>query len=624
MPARLMALLLSQKRPPIEVGLITAMVLIAVQTVALLPFRGVSGEDVRSVAYLCGVLVISSMWGAWLGVLTAVASAIAFNYFYVAPFWSLNLTTRHDLQTVTVFIVAGLFTTFVANLARSRAVEASERRQEADLAAELAHRMLRADDLRSALGPASQRLAEAFELRSAAIRLQAVPGDEQWAAFPLLDGATPLGTLLIPADAPDRTRERLRQRVVPSLESLLGAAREREEITDSLTRAREEATGLAAEQVSLRRVATLVAHGAAPAAVFDAVTAELCQLLGQYGTGLIRYEPDYTGTLVSGRNEPGIVEMPTGTRLRLDGDCLSGSIRRTGRPAVASYDNAAAGTTAAVLRELGIRSGVGVPVVVEGHLWGAAVVSTTRPTPIPAAVRARLADFTELVAAAIANADSRAQLTASRARIVAATDEARRRLERDLHDGAQQRLISLGLQTRMLQATLPPGCDLAQEELAAIATGLAGVCEELREISRGIHPAMLSKGGLGPALRSLARRSALPVELALEIGRRLPERVEVTMYYVVSEALTNAAKHAQATVVHVDAAATGAILRLSISDDGIGGACIGRGSGLIGLQDRIETVGGRLEIVSPAGSGTTILVAIPIDATGPPAAGSSQ
>ncbi|GAB3845298.1 hypothetical protein GCM10027610_061270 [Dactylosporangium cerinum] len=577
MSARLMALLLSQKRPPIEVGLITALMLIAVQTVALLPFRGGPGDDARSVAYLCGVLVVSSMWGAWLGVLTAVASAIVFNYFYVAPFWSLNLTTRHDLQTVAVFIVAGLFTTFVANLARSRAVEASERRQEADLAAELAHRMLRADDLRSTLGPASQRLAEAFELRSAAIKLQAVPGDEQWAEFPLWDGATPLGTLLIPADAPDRTRERLRQRVVPSLESLLGAAREREGITDSLTAARVEATGLAAEQASLRRVATLVAHGAAPAEVFDAVTAELCQLLGPYGTGLIRYEPDYTGTLVSGRSEPGVGEMPTGTRLRLDDNCLSGRIRRTGRPAAASYDNAAAGTTAAVLRALGIRSGVGVPVVVEGRLWGAAVVSTTKTTPITAAVRARLADFTELVAAAIANADSRAQLTASRARIVAATDEARRRLERDLHDGAQQRLISLGLQTRTLQATLPPGCDVAQEGLTEIATGLTSACEDLREISRGIHPAMLSKGGLGPALRSLARRSALPVELALDIDRRLPERVEVTTYYVVSEALTNAAKHAQATVVHVDTAATDAILRLSIRDDGVGGAGIGRG-----------------------------------------------
>ncbi|MET7424394.1 DUF4118 domain-containing protein [Dactylosporangium sp. NPDC005555] len=623
MSARLMALLLSQKRPPFEVGLITAMVLIAVQTVALLPFRGGSGDDARSVAYLCGVLVVSSVWGAWLGVLTSVASAIAFNYFYVTPFWSLNLTTRHDLQTVAAFIAAGLFTTFVANLARSRAAEASERRQEADLAAELAHRMLRADDLRSTLGPASQRLAEAFELQSAAINLQAVPGDEQWTAFPLWDGVTHLGTLLIPADVPDRTRERLRQRVVPSLESLLGAARERKEITDSLRAAREEATGLVTEQASLRRVATLVAHGASPAEVFNAVTTELCQLLGPYSTGLIRYEPDYTGTLVSGRNEPGMVEMPAGTCLRLEDDCLSGMIRRTGRSAGANYDNAE-GSTAAVLRELGIRSGVGVPVVVEGRLWGAAVVSTTRSTPIPAAVRARLADFTELVATAIANADSRAQLTASRARIVAATDEARRRLERDLHDGAQQHLISLGLQARMLQATLPTGCDTTHEGLTQIATGLTSVCEDLREISRGIHPAMLSKGGLGPALRSLARRCALPVELALDIDRRLPERIEVAAYYVVSEALTNATKHAQATVVHVDAAARDAILRLSIKDDGIGGASTGRGSGLIGLQDRIETVGGHLEIVSPAGSGTTLLVKIPIDTTRPPAAGSSR
>ncbi|GAA2584605.1 hypothetical protein GCM10010399_13270 [Dactylosporangium fulvum] len=621
MPARLTALLLSHKRPPLALGLIVAAVLIAAETAVLFPLRAGSEVGARSVVYLCGVLVVSSVWGVWLGVVTSVASTAAFNYFHVAPFEAFSFNPRQDLQTAAMFIGAGLFTSFVTNLARSRAAEASERRREADLAADMAHRMLRADDVRSTLGPVSQLLAEAFELRSAAVELDAVAGDERWVAFPLRDSATQVGTLLVPANAPERTLERLRHRVVPSLVSLLCAAREREEITDSLKASREEATRLMEastllmeEQAALRRVAILVARGSSPPAVFSTVTSELCQLLGPYSTGLVRYEPDGTGTLLAGRHEPGMAEMPAGTCVRLEGNCLSGMIKRTGRPARTTYDNAE-GPTAAILRGLGIRSGFGVPVVVEGRLWGAAVVSSTRSTSIPAEVEARLADFTELVATAVANADSRAQLTASRARIVAATDEARRRLERDLHDGAQQQLVSLGLQLGTVEAAIPPGLDTVREELAAVATGLTCVLEDLREISRGIHPAMLARGGLGPALRTLARRSTVPVDLVVDIDRRLPERVEVTAYYVVSEALTNAAKHARATVVHVDAEAEDAVLRLSIKDDGVGGAGTGRGSGLIGLQDRVETLGGRMDIVSPTGNGTALLVTIPIDGT---------
>lgn len=287
---------------------------------------------------------------------------------------------------------------------------------------------------------------------------------------------------------------------------------------------------------------------------------------------------------------------------------------RTGRAARINYDTAT-GPTVAAMRELGVRSGIGVPITVEGHLWGVAVIMTRKPEPIPADAEARIADFTELAGTAIVNADSRAQLTASRARIVTAADDARRRLERDLHDGAQQQLVSLAVQLRMVEGSLPPGLDAIRQELSRAVRCLTSVFADLQEISRGLHPAILSQGGLGPALKALARRSAVPVDLNLlnlDADRRLPDRVEVAAYYVVSEALTNAAKHAHASVVRVDAEAGPAILKLSIRDNGVGGADHSKGSGLIGLQDRIDTLGGNMEILSPPGGGTSLLARIPI------------
>jgi signal transduction histidine kinase len=250
---------------------------------------------------------------------------------------------------------------------------------------------------------------------------------------------------------------------------------------------------------------------------------------------------------------------------------------------------------------------------VGGRLWGAAVVGSSRPDPLPADTEARVGDFADLVATAVANADARAELTASRARIVAASDATRRRFERNLHDGAQQRLVSLGLQLRTAEASLPPGFDALKEQVSDIVAGLTGVSEDLQEISRGIHPAILSRGGLGPALKTLARRSAVPVALDIAIDRRLPEPTEVAAYYVVAESLTNAAKHAQASEVKVSVEADVANLRLAISDDGIGGADSHKGSGLIGLIDRVEALGGQLRISSIVGSGTSLLALIPFD-----------
>jgi PAS domain S-box-containing protein len=215
------------------------------------------------------------------------------------------------------------------------------------------------------------------------------------------------------------------------------------------------------------------------------------------------------------------------------------------------------------------------------------------------------------------------EVRASRARIVAAADEARRRIERDLHDGIQQRLIWLGLQLRAAQATVPPHLGELEGELSMIAEGLTSVFDELREISHGIHPAILSQGGLEPALKALRRRSALPVELDLHADRRLPDHVEVAAYYVVSEALTNAAKHAHASVVNVELDTHDTIAQLTIRDDGIGGAALGQGSGLVGLSDRIEALGGTLTVSSQPGDGTHIRAEIPLS-TGTPTTAATE
>ena len=270
------------------------------------------------------------------------------------------------------------------------------------------------------------------------------------------------------------------------------------------------------------------------------------------------------------------------------------------------------GDAGAIARSHGWRSAIAAPISVEGRLWGVMLVATQRPDPFPAGAEERLSAFTDLVATALANAESSAELAASRQRIVAAADEARRRIERDLHDGIQQRLVSLGLELRAVQAAVSPRHGELEGGLSRISEGLARASDELREIARGIHPAVLSEGGLKPALSMLSRRSAVPVQLHLHADRRLPDRVEVAAYYVVSEALTNAAKHAQASVVNVELDIHDSILQLAICDDGVGGADSSQGSGLIGLSDRVEALGGTLEVSSPPAGGTTLKIEIPL------------
>jgi signal transduction histidine kinase len=196
---------------------------------------------------------------------------------------------------------------------------------------------------------------------------------------------------------------------------------------------------------------------------------------------------------------------------------------------------------------------------------------------------------------------------------VAAADEARRRFERDLHDGAQQQLVVLGLELRAAEACVPDELQPLRAQISRLVSTVAGVSAEVQEISRGIHPGFLSKGGLAPALKALARRSAIPVDLDLHVDRRLPDSVEVAAYYVLAEALTNAAKHARASVVEVCAQVEAPNLRLMIRDDGVGGAAVGKGSGLTGLIDRVEALGGHMTVSSQAGSGTSLLVNIPFE-----------
>jgi signal transduction histidine kinase len=380
---------------------------------------------------------------------------------------------------------------------------------------------------------------------------------------------------------------------------------------------REALGRLADEQAALRRVATLVARGTPPSEVFAAVANEMARCLHAANVTVSSFDDDMVTIVAVAALAPGIQHAPLiGIRRTLsEGDNIATRVFQTGRPARLEgleFQNAP-GLVAAWLRKTGLRSTVAVPIIVDGGVWGMAALGSLRPEPMPPDTEARMSDFADLVGTAITNAATRAELIASRARIVAAADEGRRRLERDLHDGAQQRLVALGLQTRLAEAAVPPEMQVLKQQLCDIVSALTGVFADLQEISRGIHPAILTKGGLPPALKTLARRSAIPVTLDLTIDQHLQDSVEVGAYYVVSEALTNAAKHSRATQVAISGQTNDHTLSLSIHDDGIGGADMGNGSGLVGLADRVEALGGRMRIKSPAGRGTSLEVTIPLD-----------
>jgi signal transduction histidine kinase len=364
---------------------------------------------------------------------------------------------------------------------------------------------------------------------------------------------------------------------------------------------------LADTQASLRRLAVLIASGAAPETVFAAVTKEALRHFGGGTARTIRYELDGSATLVANEGTTG-PHVRVGERWEgYPATGLTATVRRTGR--AARVDNYRDVTGGEPYWQEGLRSAVGMPIHVNGRLWGMIAVGSGCG-PLPPDTEQRMTEFTDLLATAVASAQSRAELIASRARIVAASDEARRRIERDLHDGAQQRLIGLALRLRTAAETSAQADD-ARTEITNVATELLDVIDDLREISRGIHPAILSNKGLLPALRDLARRSAVPVEVHVQLDGRLPEPIEVAAYYVVCETLANVVKHARASVVEVDAEISADMLRLCVRDDGIGGAQPARGSGFTGLRDRVEALGGTFTLHSPVGGGTTIRCELP-------------
>jgi signal transduction histidine kinase len=367
---------------------------------------------------------------------------------------------------------------------------------------------------------------------------------------------------------------------------------------------REALAELAEEQAALRRVATLVARGAPPMDLFRAVAEEVGRLHSVDRAYVTRFDSEDTVTLMARWTETGEafpVELPR----RFAPGPMSAAVRETGGPVRLTSSNAI---------EAGVRSSVAAPITVEGNLWGCICAASTNPERPPTpGTETRLSNFSDLVATAIANVEGRSELAASRRRIVAASDDARRRIERDLHDGTQQRLVSLGLAVRAAEANLPSERDDLRDELSGVAQGLADAVEDLQEISRGIHPAILSKGGLGPALQALTHRSPIPVDLELTTDARLAEPIEVAAYFVASEALANAAKYSQASRIDVSLERRDGALVLSVRDDGVGGVDTARGSGLVGLGDRVEALGGSIRVFSRTGEGTQITAELPLE-----------
>ena len=634
----------------------------AVITLALLPFRpsiGLGGFLFCALLVVTAVAVIGGAWPALAGV---VLDVLAGAFFFTPPYESLRVDVRPDLVSLVAFAIVGPATgILIGKLAQLAEEHASSGRIEAALrrVATLVAGAAQADELFGAVTEEAGRLLGAdfaamgrYESDDTVTLVAAwsrtgdpFPVGNRWtmegeniSAFVLRTGRTAriddFADLPGPLAADARARGTCSEVGAPVVVEgriwglmVAGLAMNRllppdaearlASVTDLLATAianaesRAGVTRLAEEQAALRRVATLVAGGAPPEEVFAAVTEEAGQLLAADQTTLSRYESDGTVTVVAGWSTIDNA-LPVGARLKLGGKNLTTLIWQTRRPArIDSYADSS-GALAAAVREARVRSGVGAPIIVQDRLWGVMDAGSTGEQPLGPGTEARLASFTELVATAIANAESRSDLDASRGRIVAASDEARRRIERDLHDGAQQRLVSLGLALRAAQTAVPPQLGGLEGELTNVAEGLANVLDELREMARGIHPAILAKGGLGSALKTLARRCPVPVELDVRAQARLPERVEVAAYYVVSEALTNAAKHAHASVVNVEVETVEGALRLRVRDDGVGGADPGRGSGLVGLKDRVEALGGTLTVQSPAGAGTALRVELPL------------
>jgi PAS domain S-box-containing protein len=367
---------------------------------------------------------------------------------------------------------------------------------------------------------------------------------------------------------------------------------------------------LATEQRALRRVATLVASEAQPERVFSAVSEECARVLEVNASAVLRYEDEDMATVVGRHNRDSAGVLQIGLRLTTDETTSLGQVRRSGAAArVDDWGTATRGATGETMFQFGYRSTASAPIVVAGALWGA--VSIASEDRLPPESETRLAAFCELVSLAVASAQAREDLVASRARLVKTGDDQRRRLERNLHDGAQQRLVSVALAIRLARARLGPDQDAAAALLDDAARELDTGLGELREIARGLHPAILSDRGLRQALDTLAGRLPVPVEIEAP-EERLPDHIEATAYYIVAEALTNVARHAEASHARVSIRVDDGMLRCEIADDGRGGADVSLGTGIQGLRDRAEAAGGTLSLTSPPGRGTIVTAALPL------------
>ena len=411
----------------------------------------------------------------------------------------------------------------------------------------------------------------------------------------LLDGRLWGALIVVGRDAP----------MPPAIETHLTGFAELVSTAISAAQARGELRVLADEQAALRRVAELVARGAALDEVFAAVATEASKLLGDLAAALLRYDPGGLAVAVAVCNSP----VSLGLRIPSGSETATGEVLRTGRAVrVDSFD----GTQLAQLaRELDVRAGVAVPVMVEGRVWGALITSTPGP-PLPPGTEQRLAQFAELAAAAIANAENKAKLTASRARVVATADETRRRVQRDVHDSAQQRLVHTIITLKLARDAIAAG-DSAGALVEEALTNAERANAELRDVVRGILPAALTRGGLRSGLESLVADLAVPVDLRVS-APRLPTQLETTAYFIVAEALTNVVKHARASraAVEIEVQVEAQTLSIHVRDDGSGAADPAHGTGLTGMLDRVEASEGTLEIVSPAGLGTTLHATLPL------------
>jgi signal transduction histidine kinase/CHASE3 domain sensor protein len=380
-------------------------------------------------------------------------------------------------------------------------------------------------------------------------------------------------------------------------------------MAESLERSRDELRLIAEEQAALRRVATLVARDVAPEELFEAAAAEVRTLLGADGAGLLRYEEGDTVIVLAG-NAGSTEEVAAGTRFTLEGDSVTGQVLRSGRPARIDRYEDRKGPIATLQLRAGIRTAVGVPIIVGARLWGVMVAAWKRSEELSPDIEDRMAQFTELIATAIANAQSRAELAASRARVVATADETRRRIERDLHDGAQQSLVHTVITLKLAKRALGDASGPAVELIDDALEHAERANEELRELAHGILPATLTRG-LGAAIETLVSHVRMPVSVDVTDERVSPE-LEATAYFIVAEALTNTVKHARASSARVTATVADGVLRVEVSDDGVGGARADGRSGLLGLHDRVAAMNGALRVHSPPGGGTTVAATLPL------------